>query len=182
MYQIVFNELSAAEMAALPKELQLDKSLDALSGSELVTVARVLRVAQRKALDAANSIAGIYDGEIDKDVTVLSFAGENSVTRGAISGVKSRHERERPLLIKSFRASEAFYGALADQAEFLLSRQGAYSKTTNGLQFVDPNAVEGWNELYRKTQSMVVQYNAVEKERVGLEQFQANGWVELKKQ
>ena len=49
MFQIVFNEISAAEMAALPKELQLDllaefqilpQDLDSLDGDRFGTIVR----------------------------------------------------------------------------------------------------------------------------------------------
>lgn len=56
MFQVIFNAISAAEMAALPKELQLDiltdfqllpEDLDALEGSHFGSVKREGRILHR---------------------------------------------------------------------------------------------------------------------------------------
>ncbi len=138
-------------------------------------------MAQQNAASAAISAPAIYNRELSKDISALNQGGENSVTRGAISGVRSRHERELLFLVKSFDVSQSLYEALANQTEFLLSRQGNYSNTAMGLQFVDPVAAQEYNELFNKTQSVTLQYQAVTKERTELEQFQSNGWSELQK-
>ncbi len=119
-----------------------------------------------------------YNESLAKTVAVLSFASESS-SRGMTSGIKSRHEREVPHLVKSFHALEAKYGALADQAEFLLSRQGAYTRTAAGLEFADTSTIEPRNELYRKIQCTVAQVNAVQKEGAELEQYQSEGWAKM---
>jgi hypothetical protein len=170
------------EMAAEPPELnKITDSIGTSPMADLPQIVQALRSAQRNAADVGKAIPDLYDLELASTRESLAAYGDNSFVNGLINGVAIRHNREKPYMVRSMKANESLYAAMADQAEFLIERQGQFDQSTGRMMFQDSASVEQWNALSATVQAALADLQAVEVERTQLEQLQTDNVEPLKK-